>query len=51
MKVDELKYNIITIADENTDEHYTVKTLRETKEIYEIILETEKEIYKEMIED
>jgi len=46
MKVEELKYNIITIADVNTDEHYTVKTLREAKEIYEIILETEREIYE-----
>jgi len=51
MKPEELKYNAVTITDENTGEHYTVKTLRKAKEIYEIILETEKEIYEEMIQD
>jgi hypothetical protein len=42
----ELKYNYITIKDENTGEEYTIKTLRTAKFIRDFLDETENE-YKD----
>lgn len=40
--------NILTIKDENTGEAYTLETLRTAKEVYEIILATERELEEEI---